>query len=234
MKNINGKVVLDDLSEVLDPSHTALIVIDMQNDFCDPDGLFAQSGMNVTSLQSLLPHLAKFARQARKADIMVLHTQNTTLPNGASDSPAWLKTKASACKDPEYTLDGSWGQAFCAGMEPLKNEAVIKKNRSSGFINTNLDLVLRSNGIKSIVVTGCLSDGCVLATANHARFLNYYVVVPGDCIGSTNQERHEAALTLLNPIDSSEVLKSWSSPETRQMNLTRPNAPGIMSRLSTQ
>ena len=206
----------------------------MQNDFCDPDGLFAQSGMDVTALQELIPHLAEFVRAARNAGVMVLHTQNTTLPGGASDSPAWVRTKAMACKDPEYTLDGSWGQAFCPSMEPGKNEPVIKKNRSSGFVDTNMDLVLRSNGIESLLVTGCLSDGCVLATANHARFLNYYVVVAGDCIGSTNQGRHAAALKLLNPIDSSELLEAWAGSEPSDGHLTRQKAPAIMSKPSTR
>ncbi len=199
------------MDEVVDPKHTALVVIDMQNDFCSTDGLFAKSGKDVSMLEELMPRLSAFVKVARRAGVMVLHTQNTTLPNGRSDSPAWVRTKAMACHDPEYTLEGSWGQAFCSGMEPRKGEPVIKKHRSSGFVEANMDMVLRSSGIQSLIVTGCLSDGCVLATALQARFLNYYVVVPGDCIGSTNRERHEAAVKLLGPVGSEEILKGWPS-----------------------
>jgi len=214
MKEIYGKQVYDSLREIINPKHTALIVVDVQNDFCSPEGRFAEGGQDVSMLQAMVPKVLNFLQEARKAQVMIIFVQNTMLSKGRSDSPAWLhwKSKLSGVV-PEYTMKGTWGWAFCDGIQPRDGEPIIEKHRPSAFVNTDLDLVLRSNNMESIVVTGCVTQSCVLATARHAAFQDYYVVIAKDCVASTSHDLHEAALkimeTRLDVVNSQEIVKAW-------------------------
>ena len=90
---------------------------------------------------------------------------------------------------------------------------MVKKYRSSGFWGTNLDLLLRSNGIESLVVTGCTTEGCVESTARDALFNDYYVVIVEDCVASDDRAQHEASLLLMRHrfdiASAEEVLRVW-------------------------
>jgi nicotinamidase-related amidase len=91
----------------------------------------------------------------------------------------------------------------------------VEKSRASGFVNTPLDLILRSNGIRTVVVTGESSYGCVLNTVMDASCYDYYTVVVEDLIAGPNQDLHEAALKLMRPrhdvLKSAEILEVWGA-----------------------
>lgn len=215
MREICGKQVYDSLGEIVNPKHTAVVVVDMENDFCSPAGYAAKLGLDISMLAEVMPNLVRFVEGAREAGVMVVFIQHTNLSEGHSASPSWLRCQARVFGAvPEFTIDGTWGQGFCAGLEPKANEPIIKKHRSSAFVETDLDLVLRCNGIESIIITGCVTHGCVMATARHGAFYDYYVVVVRDCVGSTDRKLHEAALmimdTSLDVVSSQEILKEWA------------------------
>ncbi|MBA3478498.1 MAG: isochorismatase family protein, partial [Lautropia sp.] len=88
MKTINGVEVLDTLDEILRPAHTALLVVDVQNDFCHPDGHFAKYGKVLGSIQMMLPALMNFVGEAQRLGIFTIFICQQTLPHGRSDSPA--------------------------------------------------------------------------------------------------------------------------------------------------
>ena len=88
MIEIEGKTVLTELEELIDPAHTALIVIDMQRDFIEPEGLFGSLGIDLSMYAKSRPRLAALLGAARKAGTAVMHLQNTALPDRKSDSPA--------------------------------------------------------------------------------------------------------------------------------------------------
>ena len=213
MREIFGKSVYDKLSEVVVPAHTALILVDMQNDFLAPEGNSARvEGRDVSQVPEVIRSLAGLLEQARRAGVLIVHLQNTTLPDGRSDSPAFLAAKARVAKNPLYTLDGTWGHEFVDDLAPASGEVVVKKHRSSGFVKTDLDLILRSNRIESVVVTGCITNGCVLATAQHARFNDYYAVVPEDCVWTwADEQMREAALRMMDTVKSTEIATEWAS-----------------------
>jgi nicotinamidase-related amidase len=73
----------------------------------------------------------------------------------------------------------------------------VRKYRSSGFWGTNLDMLLRSNGIKTVVVGGCTTEGCVESTARDAMFNDFYVVIAEDCVASDDKAQHEASMLLM-------------------------------------
>jgi nicotinamidase-related amidase len=98
---------------------------------------------------------------------------------------------------------------------PREGELVVPKWRSSGFWGTNLDLLLRSNGIESLVVCGCTTEGCVESTARDALFNDYYVVVVSDGVASDDRAQHEASLMLMaNRFDlaaTDEIVGCWKA-----------------------
>jgi nicotinamidase-related amidase len=205
MITIEGKDVFTELAELVDPAHTALIMVDMQCDFIEPDGLFAAQGINLSMYARSRPRLVELLTAARATGTLVLHLQNTALPARMSDSPSYirfnLRMHAAARRDGpplRYTLPGTPGHEFAREFAPLPQELVVRKYRSSGFWGTNLDMLLRSNGIKTVVFGGCTTEGCVESTARDAMFNDYYVVIAADCVASDDSAQHEASMLLMS------------------------------------
>jgi nicotinamidase-related amidase len=219
MIEIEGKEVFTELEELVGPPHTALVVIDMQRDFCLPGGAFDHLGIDISMYPPMIPRLARLIEGARAVDVPVIYIQMTVLPNRASESPAQIRFNlrlhlASGVPEPlHYTPDGSTGQEIIPELAPQEGDLVVKKYRSSGFSGTNLDLLLRSNGIKSVVMTGCTTEGCVESTARDALFNDYYVVVAEDCVASDDREQHDASMLLMRHrfdiASSGEILAVW-------------------------
>jgi nicotinamidase-related amidase len=176
----------------------------MQVDFVDPHGLFGTLGIDLSMYEVTRPRLAALLTAARERGVLVVHVQNTALPGRRSDSPAQirfnLRMHEQARRDGaalRYTLPGTPGQDFVPELVPVDGEVVVPKYRSSGFWGTNLELVLRSNGIKTVVVGGCTTEGCVESTARDAMFTDHYVVIAEDCVGSDDKDQHEASMFLM-------------------------------------
>lgn len=93
-----------DLGKILDPRHTALLMIDMQNDFCDKEGKFAQAGRDASDVIRIVPRCKELLESARSANVMVVHIQQSTLPGQQSDNGGWLAFKTRDGKAPTYAL----------------------------------------------------------------------------------------------------------------------------------
>jgi nicotinamidase-related amidase len=222
MREVDGRVIYDELEEVVDPSHTALVLIDIQNDFCSVGGTFDQHGYDVSLYDQMIPRTERLLAGARQAGVLCFFVQNTTLRGHRSDSPAQVRFRTRLSRDDEpslqYTEDGSWGHEFVAALKPGEDDITINKFRSSAFVGTPLDLLLRSNGIETIVIGGCTTEGCVESTARDGMFMDYYVVVAPDCVESDTREQHEASMTLMRArfdmMPSADVLEAWRPKET--------------------
>ena len=205
MIRVEGKEVYTDLAELVDPGHTALLLIDMQHDFVEPDGLFGRLGIDLSMYEATRPRLASLLAAARENGVLVVHVQNTALPGRRSDSPAQFRFnmrmhEAAQLPGDPAALHGARahpGHEFVPELEPQPDEVVVPKYRSSGFWGTNLEQVLRSNGIKTVVVGGCTTEGCVESTARDAMFTDHYVVIAEDCVGSDDKAQHEASMFLM-------------------------------------
>jgi ureidoacrylate peracid hydrolase len=234
---VEGKEVLTELEELVDPAHTALLVVDMQRDFCQPGFAFDRLGVDISMYPPMIPRLARLIEAARSAPVQVVYLQMTVLPGRASESPAQirfnLRLHLGGHGDVEplrYTAEGSEGQEILDELASRPGDFVVKKFRSSGFWGTNLDLLLQSNGIKSIVMTGCTTEGCVESTARDALFNDYYVVIAEDCVASDDKAQHEASLLLMrNRFDiaaSEQVLAIWEEHGKRSQSRS---AAGVAS-----
>ncbi|GAA4303509.1 cysteine hydrolase family protein [Actinomadura luteofluorescens] len=184
------------LADRLRPDRTALILIDLSNDFVHPRGKTATVGArDVSHAQRILLVAAELAEAARDAGVAVIHSQHTTLPGGASDSPVWRDARSRAAYSaPDICLDGSWGQEIAEEVAPRPGDQVVKKYRYGGFTGTNLELILRSLGRDSVVCCGVSTNVCVDTTAREAFARDFYVTIAADACASWDMGLHAAAL----------------------------------------
>jgi nicotinamidase-related amidase len=221
---IDGKQVFTELSELVGPGHTALVVVDMQRDFCTPGGAFDRLGIDISMYPPMVPRLVGLVQGARAAGVRIVFVLMTVLPGRASESPAQIRFNLRMHLNQadgaalSYTADGSEGQQLIAELPAHAGDLVVKKYRSSGFWGTNLDMLLRSNGIQSVVVAGCTTEGCVESTARDAMFNDYYVVIAEDCVASDDRAQHEASMFLMRHrfdiATSEQILGEWARART--------------------
>jgi len=216
---VEGKEIFTTLEELVDPKHTALVIIDMQNDYIRPEGALGQHGVDMSMLKVLPNRIRPVLEAARDSGTMVVHVQMIRLPHRLSDSPGWLRFQVKRHGlDPQklylHVVAGTWGCEIVDELKPKPEEIVVTKHRSSTFVGTNLDMLLRSNGIKTVVIVGCVTEGCVESTARDAQFFDYYTVVLRDCVATSRKDLHDAALLVMNQrmdvFDSEELLRVWS------------------------
>ncbi|HNP62490.1 MAG TPA: isochorismatase family cysteine hydrolase [Woeseiaceae bacterium] len=201
MRKIDDREFYDTLEEVVEPSHTAVLVIDQQNDFCHERGYYAQElGLDVTMTRALNEPINQLTAAARASGAMVIFTQYVIAKGFTSDSPMWLGIHVGAglkSLDQEnfYTIEGTWGAELYEHMDVQSTDHVIKKFRGSAFHNTTLDSLLKKNSIESLVIAGQVTEGCVESSIRAARDADYYTVLAKDAIGSVSRERHDRVMS---------------------------------------
>lgn len=157
---------------------TALVVVDMQNDFVTPGGALV-----VPEAGATVPVIAGLLRRARGAGVRVFYTQDTHAP-GDIEFPIWG----------EHVLEGTWGWQIVDALAPQPGDRVIRKLRYDGFFGTSLDHELRLAGIRHVVLCGTVANICVLHTAGSAALRGYRVVVVIDGISALTPFDLHAAL----------------------------------------
>jgi nicotinamidase-related amidase len=207
-----------ELAEKLEPAHTALVIVDMENDFVHPEGKAAtRGGRPLDHIHAIIPSIQELLAAARAASVLIVHIQHTTLADDLSNSGPWFDARMKATYSAiDVCLDGTWGQQIIDELRPLEGEAIVRKYRYGAFVGTNLDLVLRSAGIRTTVCCGAATNVCVEATAREAFSHEYYVVLPRQACGSWSASLHEASLATAahryaSVCDVEEVVARWGS-----------------------
>lgn len=213
MKSSFGMLIRETPEELTDPSATALLVVDVQNDFTHPDGAVAERGVDMSALTALPDKVARVVDLARGAGVMVVWIQNTVLENALGESPAWHASRIRKGWSSQYTMDGSWGQQFSAPLEPQPGEPIVQKLRSSSFIRTPLEGILKGKGIECLVVVGCMTDACVESTVRNALHLDFYPTIVPDALAASSQQHHDDAITRMsdgyNACSTAELAELW-------------------------
>jgi nicotinamidase-related amidase len=184
------------LEQILDPRHTALVVVDMQNDLCHPHGAFGRGGLDLSDIRRVIPKIAELVAAGRRHGVLIAWLQQTRYPSGLSDAPASERMRSRYLAS-ERCVEGTWGHQIVDELTPEPDDLVVRKHRSSGFTGTALDMLLDSNGIETVVVCGVATEGCVDSTAREALFHNYYVICATDAMASTRRDLHDAAVTIM-------------------------------------
>jgi ureidoacrylate peracid hydrolase len=200
---LSSRPLLVDLEQKVDPEHTALLVVDVQNDFCAPGGMMDKEGNDLEAVQQMAAALPRVIEEARTAGVLVVFVRNiyTTEPNRYL-SDVWLE-QASRQRKGSYTVwpvcaPGSWEGDFYGDVQPLPDEPIITKHRFSAFHNTDLETVLRARSIRTVVLAGVASNVCVETTAREAFVRDYYVAFLSDGTATYSQPAHEATLRVVD------------------------------------
>ena len=188
--------MLRTLAEKVDPKHAAIIVVDVQNDFCHEDSPLARFGMDMSAAQAAAKRTAELIEAARAAGTLVVFIQYVEAPYTRSEMQRELKARMHGVDDADdfyICRVGSWGAEFYR-VSPRDGDPVVVKTRYSAFIDTNLDRILRSSGIKTLIMTGVATNVCVESTARDAYMRDYHVVFLADCSATYDEELHRATL----------------------------------------
>jgi ureidoacrylate peracid hydrolase len=203
--------LLVSLAQKSTPGTAALVVVDVQNDFCADDGYFGKVGADVKVVQRMVPNLQRFIERARAAGVLVVFVQ--AIYDAQYVSEPMRERNLRKNREMSRCLTGSWGADFY-GVRPKPGDEIVIKHRYSGIINTELDAVLKKHGIRSLLMTGVATDTCVESTARDAYFIDYYVTLVKDCCGAFNDQDHVGALARFDRdygpvVTASEIVACW-------------------------
>jgi nicotinamidase-related amidase len=174
----------------------ALLVLDLINEIADPAGKYGAEGFaQQIADRKVLENAAKAVEAARTAGIPVIHVVVGFSP-GHLEWPATSPVFAAAKADDRLVF-GTWATEVHPALAPAAGEPVVPKSRISPFHGTGLDLLLRTQGIDTLLLTGVSTDMVILATARDAHDRDYVVEVLEDATAADNQEIHEAALKVI-------------------------------------
>ena len=171
----------------------ALLIVDVQNDFCHPDGAIGRKGVDLRVIDNMMDRLERLLAAARKKNLDTVFIQN--IEDETTDSFAW-KMRPDAREDSAnegICRRGTWG-AELYRLKPLPDEIVLPKHRFSGFLNTPLDGILKNRGVETVMITGVATNVCVETTARHAIMLDYHVIVAEDACATFYPDLHEATI----------------------------------------
>ncbi len=207
----------------MDPSRSAVIVVDMQNDFASEGGAFAYAGNDITPIQNVVAPTARVLAAARETGIKVVYLKSEYRPDladlGAPDSKYWGVMHFVGIGEPTTGPDGqpsrifikdTWNTDIVTELTPKPSDIVVVKPRFSGFYGTNLDGILRGLGVRDLVFTGCTTSVCVESTLRDAMFRDYRCLLLADCTAEPigqglARSNHEASLLV------TEIVFGWVS-----------------------
>lgn len=163
----------------------AIIIIDMQNDFVEPEGVLCVAGAKPT-----IPAIRDLVKYGRENGWKIVYIIREHRASGLDvDEP---RVPLFTDGRPGYCVPGTWGAEIVEGLKPEKDDLVVAKFRNSAFFNTQLDLILRRLGVDTVILAGTQYPNCVRGTANDAMSYNYETVVCTDACSAKTPEVAEA------------------------------------------
>ena len=210
----------------LDLSHAAVIVVDMQNDFGSPGGMFDRAGFDIAPIRATVAPTARVVSAARHAGIPIVYLKMAFRPDLSDLGP----NQAANCQrhlfmgvgEPVEAPDGShsrvlvrdtWNTEIIDDLAPAVGDHLVYKHRFSGFFQTELERLLRSLGVRDIVFTGCTTSVCVESTLRDAMFRDFRCLLLADCTAeplgaAADRSNHDASVLVI------EALFGWTTTST--------------------
>ena len=202
-----------ELAALIAPARTALVLVDMQNDFVHDEGIFVkQWGKTNRWIKSILGPCQRLLQTARDANVTVIHMRviNDLLRNPDSWHNFW--------GPPSCVLEGTWGADLVDELCPSDDEIVITKYTYDGFVDTPLDAMFRRLSVRTLVLAGVDSDVCVRDTAAHGFALGYTPVFARDALASDSEIAHAGVLQSFGEhygqvVSTDEITAVWRQAE---------------------
>jgi len=197
-------------------TQTALLVIDMQNGFCHPDGSFGQADADVTGCADVIPGCFALVDAAHSAGIPVyftraIHTPGFTDWNMLAELPLYAPMKALvACHE------GSWDAEFVEGLPVTDKDVLVTKSRFSPFVETDLEQQLNAAGIQNLIICGVGTSACVESTFRDASQRSFRSFAATEACGDLSTEAHEHSIHTMGNLfgyetSVDEVVSTWSA-----------------------
>jgi ureidoacrylate peracid hydrolase len=177
------------LDDVIPPGQCAVIVVDVQNDYCHEEGVFGRSGAELGAIQAAAERIEAFVEVARRAGVPVIWVR--TEHGRFTDSAGWLgrgvRSRGPICGA------GSWGAEFYR-VRPAPDECVVVKHRYSAFVGSALEVVLRALGRPTLLFAGVTTNVCVESTVRDAFMRDWQVALVEDCAAALTKAEHDGAV----------------------------------------
>ena len=209
MKKMGRLAIFENLAEITNPEHSALVLWDCQNALVN----------NIFNRNEFLPNLKILLGAARQKSIPVIYTKITPLPSGFQSSWGMFQAMKrfnveDPSKIPVFMKPGSPEAEINAEVAPVDGDVVINKQSSSIFFGTNFEQLMRFRSIQTIIFSGIATEYGIEHSAREAAIRGFYPVVTSDCVSSSDRTSHEMALKLMSRLcvlaTSSEIIKGWT------------------------
>jgi nicotinamidase-related amidase len=211
MIEIDGRRILTTLEEKVAPENAAVIVIDCQDEFIADGGFWDELGQDVSETKIVAARIAEFLERAREHRVRIIHVRAIYDRHHMND-PMYERLHRHGSR--LYCQSGDPASGFYEGLEPRAGEPEVVKHRFDAFYDTELELILRSWGIKTVILAGLVTHGCVDSTARHAYFNGFYVVFPPDLTGGASEVVKRVTVESMNVMfgvtpSAEEIVTVW-------------------------
>lgn len=212
----------------MDPSRTAVLLVDIQNDFCMPGGWADLAGLDIRKAAGILPQVRDVLAAARDAGLLVVHTREGHRPD-LSDCPPNKQRKmhhtglayGQDVPNGRLFIRGTWNNEIVDCLAPLPGEPVVDKPGKGAFYATDLEAILRDGGIETLIVCGLTTHVCVTSTLREAADRGFDTVLLADCCQSYEENLHLGALEVLR---MSAALFGWLSESEHVIEVLKTGA----------
>jgi len=210
MKTYGNLAIFDNLGEIVEPKHTALVLWDCQNALVS----------NIFNREEYLTNLKALLAVARRREIPVIYTKITPLPAGFQSGWGLYQNMRrfnvdDPAKLPVFMKTGSPEAEISPELAPKEGDIVLNKHSASIFFGTNFEQLMRFRGVQTVLFTGIATEFGVEHSAREASIRGFYTIVVSDCVSSGDKEKHEMALKILPRISlvlpSRDIIKEWKS-----------------------
>jgi ureidoacrylate peracid hydrolase len=181
---------------------SALIIVDMQNDFVHPEGDLGhraretpEARIDMPFLMGTIPHVKQLADAFRKAGLPVVYLAHVVKPDYSDAQwPYWRRALPVGGGNRTFIVEGTWGAQIVDDLRPREGEHLVVKKGFGGFSNTPLDTILRNLGVTTCVVSGVTTCVCVSTTVRGGVEHNYRMILVGDAVADVHRDTHDAEL----------------------------------------
>ncbi|MFH0915135.1 MAG: cysteine hydrolase [bacterium] len=187
----------------IDLARTAVVVVDMQNAFVSEGGMFDHAGYDISGAPAVIQKNAELLPALREAGVKIVYLKMSYSEDysdaGGPQSPNWHKELGLVMMQdrPEtwgkYVTRNSWDEEVCEELAPCAGDVVVRKQRYSGFAGTNLDMVLKTYGIRYCLYTGVATNVCVETTLRDGYLLDYWPILVADACNNSGPEHTQLA-----------------------------------------
>jgi ureidoacrylate peracid hydrolase len=201
------------------PQNAAIVVIDCQHEFIADGGFWDELGQDVRETRIVASRITEFLEQARHHGVHIVHVRAVYDRHHMND-PMYERLHRHNSR--LYCQSDDPASGFYPGLEPRAGEPEVIKHRFDAFYDTELDLILRAWGTKTVILAGLVTHGCVDSTARHAYFNGYYVVFPPDLTGGASEEVKRVTVESMNVMfgvtpPAAEIVTAWERASTAPM-----------------